>query len=270
MTRRYEAAATASGARMFSQAAIESAAPDLVTWVLAQKAREAGVGAGHVSVAADISAAPSGGTLASAIHLFGTYSPAEARAASAPFAISPVPNPTRRPRPSLWTRLTGLRTIPGLGRVTSSIAQGMDSLIIERSWGLYQSVPSLKNHSYGDNFTWGEYMSAPSAVRGAAMHVGLAVGGLFLLLAPVRWVLGKLVTAQGSGPEEESTRGDTIRYRGVAGATNGGKPKVYCEAEFQGSMYTCESSSPPSSPFVPSQFPPHLSMRLYEQETKQT
>lgn len=241
MTRKYEASAKASGARMISQASIESAAPDLVTWVLAQKATEGGGRAGHVSVAADVSAKPSGGTLASAIHLFGYYSSAEVRAATKPFAHSPVPNGASRPAPSLLTRLTGLRTVPPLGRMTTSVSDSMNRLVIERSWGLHQSVPSLKSRSYGDEFTWGEYLSAPSAIVGTALHVGLAVGGLFLFLAPVRWLLSRLVTAPGSGPDDESAKSDVIRYRAVADG-GGNKPRAYCEAEYRGGLYTCKPS----------------------------
>lgn len=240
MVRKYEAAAKATGARMIPQAAIESAAPDLVTWVLAQKVTEAGGRAGHVSVAVDLNASPSGGTLASAINLAGSYGPSQLRAATEPFAISPVPKSATRPGPSLFTRLTGLRSIPALGRATTSIADSMNRPVIERSWGLHQSMPSLRSKSYGEGFTWGEYLDAPNALLGAALHVGFAVGGLMLLLAPVRWLLGRLVTAPGSGPDDESSRADEIRYRAVASG-GGEKPKAYCEAGYQGPMYTCRS-----------------------------
>lgn len=222
---------------MISQVGLESAAPDLVTWVLAQKARERG-DVGDVSVVVDMVASPSGGSLATAIGLCETYDTSQIRASAVPFAISPVKSPTPGPTPSLFSRLTGLKTIPPLGRVSTSIGDAFDAPIVQRTWGLHQTVPSLKKHAYGERFSWKEYMASPSAFWGAAVHIGLALGAILLLFAPVRWFLRQVVTGQGDGPDDESSKGDMVRYRAVAG-------KAYCEAEYKGSMYIRESLSPP-------------------------
>lgn len=230
----HEPSARSSGALMISQAGLESAAPDLVTWVLAQKARERGP-VGDVSVAMDMVAAPSGGTVASAIGLCEVYNLSQIRASAVPFAISPVESTATGPRVSLFSRLTGLKTIPPLGRVTTSIGNTLDAPIVQRTWGLHQSVPALRKHAYGEGFSWREYLAAPSALGGAAVHIGLALGGLLLLFAPVRWLLRRVVAGPGEGPDEESSRGDMVRYRAV-----GGGGRAYCEAEFRGSLYTRE------------------------------
>ena len=241
----HEGRARVSGALMISQAGLESAAPDLVTWVLAQKVREAGGSVGDVSAVVDMAASPSGGSLATAIGLCEVYNPSQIRASAVPFAISPVPNSTPGPQPSLFTRLTGLKTIPPLGRVTTSMGDAFNAPIVQRTWGLHQTVPSLKTHAYGEAFSWKEYMAAPSALGGAAVHLGLALGAFLLLLAPVRWLLRRVVTGPGDGPDEESSKGDMVRYRAVAGSE--GK-RAYCEAEFRGNLYTREFISLPIIP----------------------
>ncbi|SPO01015.1 uncharacterized protein DNG_03763 [Cephalotrichum gorgonifer] len=239
MVKKYEAAAKASGALMIGQAAIESAPPDLLTWCLSKKAREAGgVGLGDVTVVMDIHSRPSGGTLASVIGLFDSYSPSQLISSAAPYANSPVPNPSRRRRPtSLLTRLTGLRTIPHLGLATTSLTHRADGCIVERTWGLLQTVPSLRGNEYGKRFTWDQHMAAPSALGGAVVHIVLAVAGVLLFFPPVRWLAKRLVCEPGDGPDEESSRDDVVRYRGVAAIDGGGGKEVYCEGVFRGSMY---------------------------------
>lgn len=184
--------------------------------------------------------------MASAIDFFESFSPSEVRKAFTPYAMSPVPNPTRRPKdPStLLTPFTGLRVLPDLGRVTTSIANRTDGVIVERSWGLHQTVPALRSRlTYGPRFSWAQYAAAPSALRGAAIHLGLIIGGALLaLLPPMRWLAKKFVYAPGAGPTVEAAKGDSINFRGVAlpdPAREDGK-RVYCEAEYRGSMYICK------------------------------
>ncbi|PKS10342.1 hypothetical protein jhhlp_002093, partial [Lomentospora prolificans] len=243
MVRKYESAAKTSGALMLSQMAVESVPSDVVTWTLARDLKEKlAAETGKVTIVMSIDSVPSGGTLASALDFFEMFTLAQIRKAMRPYSISPVPNPTRRTRdPSTFlTPLTGLRTIPDLGRVTTSIANRTDGVIVERSWGLHQTIPSLKSRvSYGPHFSWVQYAAAPNAFRGAAMHLGLMFGGFLLaLVPPIRWLAKKFVYAPGTGPSAESSKRDSIVYKGTAlpDPIRDGK-RAYCEAEYHGSMY---------------------------------
>ncbi|KAF9872613.1 saccharopine dehydrogenase [Colletotrichum karsti] len=244
MINKYEGAAQETGAMMFPQIGIESAPPDLVTWSLAKVLREkllAKTGAVTVSIH-QLDSAPSGGTLATVLGLFESFSIAEVRAQHKPYALSPVPNRNKvRSQTSFLTRLVGLRDVPNLGLMTTSVAGMTDTPIVQRSWGLMASVASREKQFYGPNFSFHEYMRAKSYLHGVAIHWALAFFGLLLAtVAPFRKLARRFVYEPGQGPDKELAKKDEIEYRGIAFADPESKAagsQAYCRAWYTGSMY---------------------------------
>jgi short subunit dehydrogenase-like uncharacterized protein len=242
MIKKYEAAAKASGAKMFPQSGIESVPSDLLTLSLAEVIREkfnAPVRDVTISVH-KLSAAPSGGTLASALGILDNFTSQELRAAHVPFALSPVPNPNPASRPkSIVSRLTGLVTYPTLGLMTTSIAGMTDAAIVERTWGIFQSgsVPDAK--PYGPNFSFKQHMKPRNWFTGILLHYGIVL--LFLIMAtpPLKALVKKLVFAPGEGPDLDVAKKDEIEFRGIAEPDVDGeiKERAFVRCWYRGSMY---------------------------------
>ncbi|KAK3333216.1 Saccharopine dehydrogenase-domain-containing protein [Cercophora scortea] len=246
MLRKYEAAAKASGAVMIPQIGIESAPSDLVTWSLAGLIRSAFHGAPMRDVTVSIhnlkSQGPSGGTLSTVLSLLTNFTLADLRAAHAPYALSPIPNPNvqhslslRAVQPGLLTRLTGLITVPSLGLLTSSIAAQTDAAIVERTWGLLASTPQ----AYGPNFSFRQYMKARNWLSGVAIHLGLMLMGLVMVTPFLRRIAVKYVYKPGEGPDVEEAKKDSLEFRGVAvpDVQEGAGRQAFCRAWFHGSAY---------------------------------
>ncbi|OBR14322.1 Saccharopine dehydrogenase [Colletotrichum higginsianum IMI 349063] len=244
MIKKYEGLAQETGAMMFPQIGIESAPPDLVTWVLAKQVRErlsAQTGAVTVSIH-QLDAAPSGGTLATVLGLFDSFTLSQVREQHKPYALSPVPNRSKgQSQTSLLTKLVGLRNVPNLGLMTTSIAGMTDTPIVQRTWGLFATLPSREKQFYGPNFSFHEYMRAKGYLRGIAIHWALAFFGLLLATAaPFRKLVRMFVYQPGEGPDKEACKKDEIEYRGTAIPDRGsetGYPQAFCRAWYNGSMY---------------------------------
>ncbi|KAL2124864.1 hypothetical protein VTJ04DRAFT_1229 [Mycothermus thermophilus] len=246
MIRKYEATAKSTGALMFPQIGIESAPPDLITWSLASFIRST-----YSSPIADVvlsiyklHAAPSGGTISSALSLLENFSLSEVRSAYAPYALSPIPpSPHQQfhpPKPSLLTRLTGVVTIPHLGLQTTSMAGGTDAAYIQRTWGLLSSLPSRSQQSYGPKFTFREYMRprGGSWFSGVTTHLFLMFLGVVMATPFLRSLAKKLVGTQpGEGPADEVAKGDVLEYRAVATRDGGSGETVLSRAAWKGSAY---------------------------------
>lgn len=202
------------------------------------------------------SSAPSGGTLASVLGFFDTFTLKEIAESFRPFALSPVPNPAAASRPKLplKTRLTGLRTVPNLGRLTTFLAADADRAIIGRTWGLLSQLAAAGANSrrgaeaYGPNFDFSEHMRTRNWLSGVLVHWGIAFSGFLLaVLPPLRSVVRWFVYKQGDGPDKEQSKKDEIEFRGVA-APDTDRPvgkQAYCQATYFGSMYACECGSIP-------------------------
>lgn len=162
-----------------------------------------------------------------------------------PYALSPVSRPNRPcgPKPSLMRRLTGLVTVPGLGLLTTSFTGRANVAIVERTWGLLETTPSRQPQAYGPNFSFREYMRAPSRLQGFAMHLAFVLGGLILVLTPrpLRRLARRFLTQPGQGRSREDGARESLQLRAVADAdtTAEAAKQAYCEARFQGSMYHC-------------------------------
>lgn len=192
------------------------------------------------------SSAPSGGTLATVLTFFDLYPVKELRAAFTPFALSPVPNPHPPSRkPSLLSMATGLRTVPNLGLLTTSVAAPTDQAIVGRSWGLMSVIPSRRAQSYGPNFTWSQFMRPRNWLQGIAQHYALVITALLLsTLPPFRSLVRRFVYQPGQGPDREEAKKERVEFRGVANPDTEeetGK-QAFVRAWFDGSLYYCMCS----------------------------
>jgi hypothetical protein len=188
---------------------------------------------------------PSGGTLASLLAFFDAFTLKEIADAFKPYALSPVPNPNATSqRLPLKTRLTGLRTVPNLGTLTTFLAADSDGAIVGRTWGLLSQAGGAKGaEAYGPNFHFSEHMRTRNWLTGMGVHFGIAFSGFLLaVLPPLRWVVKRLVYKQGDGPDKEQSKKDVIEFRGVA-APDTDRPvgkQAFCRSTYFGSMYACK------------------------------
>ncbi|KAI1101976.1 hypothetical protein F4804DRAFT_343566 [Jackrogersella minutella] len=245
MINKYEATAKTTGACLFPQAAIESAPSDLMTFSMASLVRsELSVPVSDVVISVhEIHGAPSGGTLHTIFGLFDVFPWKEVAKSHKPYALSPIPNSKLPPKPSLISKLTGLRSIPSLGLVSTSVTAGTNTAVVQRSWGLFKQDSSLQKHFHGPNFTFREYMKAQGYLKGMAMHYGLVFGGLVLILCPpFRRMMRKYVSQPGDGPTKEDQAKEYIQLRGVATPDTSAeiRKQAVCKAEHSGGMYYCQ------------------------------
>lgn len=184
------------------------------------------------------SSAPSGGTLATALGLLGAYPLREIEAAYKPYALSPVSNARKIPAEPLLHRLLGVRTVPDLGTVTTSVAGTTDAAIVHRSWGLHASLPGTADASYGPNFSFKEFFRVRNWLHGVVVHLGLLIG-VIVISTPLRAIVRQFVYQPGQGPEKEVAKKDYIEYRGTAvpDSPKASDKVAFGRAYYQGSMY---------------------------------
>ena len=215
---------------------IESAISDMLTWSMAKLIREKyHVGLDHVTVSVhDLSAMPSGGTLLTILSILDTYGISEMAATRRPFALSPVPGPRGKAPDSLITKITGVRTVPNLGVLTTSVSASANKAVVERSWGILDG-----GKLYGSNFSYGEFMRVRSRFMGVMLHFAFAFGALALAFPPIRWLAKRLVTVPGSGPSKEAAAKEYLEYRAVAVADRpeSNPPQAIARFRFDGGMY---------------------------------
>ncbi|KAF3770152.1 hypothetical protein M406DRAFT_245633 [Cryphonectria parasitica EP155] len=244
MIKKYDHVAKQSGSLMFPQIGVESTPADLIAWSLAKHIRVnlGGAKTGETVMSVhNLKSAPSGGTLATVLDFFDMFSLKEIAAALAPFALSPVPNTQSQSQaPSLWSRLTGLRTVPELGLQTTFIGADTDRAIVHRTWGLFSQAASRKDEFYGPNFSFSEHMKVRNWLWGVLIHWGITMSALvFVTVPPIRKLVKRFVYKQGQGPEIEQAKKDEIEYRGVGipDGDNGAGKLAYSRVLFHGSMY---------------------------------
>ncbi|KAI1384454.1 uncharacterized protein F4822DRAFT_415196 [Hypoxylon trugodes] len=243
MIKKYEATAKASGACMFPQSALESAPSDLLAYSMASTARsELSAPVADVVVELhEIHGTPSGGTLFTLLGLFDIFSFKDVKKSHKPYALSPVVNSKLAPKPSLFSKWTGLHTIPNLGLLSTSVTSGTNTAVVQRSWGLSQQEPSLQKQFHGPNFTYREFTRARNYARGIAMHYSIVVGSLLLMFCPpFRKLIRKYVAQPGEGASKEESKKEYVKFRGVATPDTqppSGK-QVWSKAEFKGPLYS--------------------------------
>ena len=200
MIQKYHDTAKKNGAIMILQNGIESAPTDLMCWMLVSFLREQlKVGAAEViHTIHEMKASASGGTLATALSLFDSYSLADFSKAQQPWSMCPVEAPKQAASRPILEKVSGVRYVDGLGTLTDSIQGPADIPIVHRSWGLYDD-----GKFYGKNFRLSAYSTASNALFGFAFHVTLASVFTAFILPPVRWILKQFVYQPGDGPTKE-------------------------------------------------------------------
>jgi len=165
----------------------------------------------------------SGGTLATIINLFEQYSIAQIQATAKPGSMCPITVVKPFYTPSIFSQLTGVRSVPDSGTLIPSIQAATDVPLVHRSWGLYRtSTHHIEiGEAYGPSFNFHCYMHARNTFVGALTHLAFTIGGLFLLLPPVRWLMAKLGIQPGGGASVENSKHDFQEYRGLAISESG-------------------------------------------------
>lgn len=186
------------------------------------------------------SGSPSGGTLATVLNLFDSYSFKEVEASHKPYALSPIPNPKSLAKASIGSKLTGVHHVPNLGLHSNSMTAGTDLAVVQRTWGLLQQEPALQKRAYGPNFTVREFMKTKNVVTAMVTHYSILIGGALLAFCPpFRSLLRRFVFQPGDGPSPDAAAKDYVEFRGV------GTPDVQpasgkqamCRVWYNGSMY---------------------------------
>ncbi|KAI8625223.1 hypothetical protein F5Y19DRAFT_467186 [Xylariaceae sp. FL1651] len=242
MIKKYNGTAKTSGACLFPQSGVESAPSDVLTFALAALIKsELSSLVGDVVVALhELRSAPSGGTSATVLGLFETFSFKDIAASHVPYAMSPIPNAKNAPKASLFSKITGAYYVPNLGLLSNSIAGGTDAAVVHRTWGLLQEEPALQRHAYGPNFTYREFSKTRNMFTAMIAHYGLFVASVLLAFcSPFRSLLRRFIFQPGQGPSREDAAKDYIEYRGVATPDVQSNPRnqALCRAWYTGSMY---------------------------------
>ncbi|KAF4548740.1 Hypothetical protein D9617_25g060690 [Elsinoe fawcettii] len=240
MIEKYHDKAKANHAIIIPQIGMDSAPADLLTWSLVTYIQRtlSRTTKQVIFTLHKVKAKPSGGTLASLLGLFDSYSLSFVGKAMKPWALSPIaPVKTQDSKvsPSFFQTLTGVRSVPDLGTLTTSLQGAVDRTQVYRTWGLIDS-----GKFYGASFRFFPYMTARNVFVGLLTHLAIAVGGLALLLSPLRAILKRLVYAPGQGPTRDESKNDYIEYRAIAEAdsTDPSEPKrAFGRFAFEGSAY---------------------------------
>ncbi|KAM0716590.1 hypothetical protein Q7P37_008035 [Cladosporium fusiforme] len=236
--KKYHEQAKQSGAIVIPQNGIESAPTDLMCWALVSYIRKTlGVGTGEVVYSIhDLKATASGGTLSTILTLLDSYSLMGLSKSFSRWALSTVKPPKQSYSKPIYERLTGLRTENDLGGLLADSIQGpTDIPLVHRSWSLYEG-----GSLYGPNFYLSPYMRAKNLVHGLALRIGLTFGFLMLAIPFVRWILQRLVTQPGDGPNKEQASKEYVEWRAIAHAdvTDPNDPKrVMGSMRYDGGMY---------------------------------
>ncbi|CAF9908623.1 MAG: hypothetical protein GOMPHAMPRED_006218 [Gomphillus americanus] len=234
MLLKYDETAKKSGAIIIPESGFESAVSDLLVWQTVSEIRTA-LNANTTDVIASLhnldSRVISGGTLSTILTLFSSFPLSEIQQSFTQWSLAPEPGKPL-PRPTLWTLLTGLSTIPGLGQLTTSVTGQTNAAIVHRSASLL---------SYGPNFTFEEKLRPRSTLFGILTHYFFILASLLILLPPLRLLLSKLVYAPGSGPARKEKDTDSVEYRAIGhaddGSSSSSQKRVFARLTNQGNMY---------------------------------
>ncbi len=159
------------------------------------------------------------------------------RAAHAPYSISPIPAPKPRGSSSWVSKVIGVKTVPDLGILTTSLGGVANVPIVHRSWGLLGG-PKL----YGPNFRFGEYMKARNYLTAILFHFTLSALTLLLAFPFVRTVAKRYVYQPGEGPTRDECKNDRVEYRGIGypDIDTPNPPRAFVRTYYEGSVYRCK------------------------------
>lgn len=155
MVEKYHDKAKSTGAIIVPEIGVESSPADMMTYAVARYVKEKlSMPTREVILTTHvIKMGASGGTLATIRELFEQYSLPQIARAAAPNATCPIALPKYSPTGWLQT-LLGIRSVPDLGTLTTSIQAASDVPIVYRSWGLL----TQGGDSYGPNFKFSPHM----------------------------------------------------------------------------------------------------------------
>lgn len=215
MIEKHHTTAENNGAIIIPEIGLESAPSDMLVWSLANLFRkEFSLGTKEVIGSLhQLNGRPSGGTMATILTILEAYGPKEIARALKPWAMSPIPGPRSTISSSFLAKISGVRTVPGLGVVTNSFVGRTNAAIVSRSWGLLD-----KGSYYGPKFNYKEYITVRNALVGVIVNLTFVLGAVLLAFRPVRWLLQRLVYAPGEGESRENTRNEFVEFRAIATA----------------------------------------------------
>ena len=159
----------------------------------------------------------SGGTIASMLSMIEDIPFAKLRAAIRPYANSPVKGVHNPGGSFIYT----FPKVPGRKAAYGAIfpLAPQNVATVQRTWGLLQlykvkaigqaqtSDDAVIPLPYGDDFTYGESMQAPSLFEAALLSFTIATALLGLLLfSTMRWLLRKVTPKPGDGPSDKYVR----------------------------------------------------------------
>ena len=236
MIQKYHSVARANRAIIIPEIGIESAPSDMLAWSLATLLRRRFDldTAEVICTLHQVKSRPSGGTLATILGILDAYSLKEVSAATRPWAMSPIPRPLSRNPDPLFTRLFGIRQVPSLGTLTTSIAGPTNRAIVQRSWGLLN-----EGKYYGPKFQYSEYLSVRNTLVGILVHFAFAFGALALVFRPLRWLVKQFVYAPGEGLAKIHASKEIWEFRAIATANeNTHSPKrAFARFRWDGGTY---------------------------------
>ena len=236
MIEKYHETAKSNHAIVIPEIGIESAPSDILAFALVNLIRsELSVGTKEVIASVHaLKGSPSGGTLATILSLMDHYSLKQIGKSSGSWATSPVPGPQMQSSGSLVSRLLGVRSVPDLGMLTTSISAAPNIAIVQRSWGLFDG-----GKLYGSKFQYQEYMRVRNSIVGVALHFAFTFAGLALIFPPVRWLAKKFLYAPGEGADKDTTRHEYLEYRAVATADQEGlnPRRAFAKLRWDGGLY---------------------------------
>ncbi|MCJ1438619.1 hypothetical protein MMC27_008009 [Xylographa pallens] len=233
MINKYHDIAQANSAIIIPSCGIESACSDIMVYLIVTLIREKlNVGMKNVTATNSVlTSLPSGGTLATVFGVFDHYGIGRLIESSKPYALSPIPGHKDELVP-LLTRLSGVRYEPDLGTLTTGLAAGVNTSLVQRSWGLLD-----RGNYYGQNFHYKEYATTRSTFTGLVTHLMITFGMAALAIPPVRWLLKMFVHQPGEGPTKESTAKDRVEFRAIATADTESSERATAICGFNGSAY---------------------------------
>ena len=234
MIEKYHETAKANHAIVIPEIGIESAPSDILAFALVNLIRTE-LSVGTKEVIASIHALRgsfSGGTLATVLSMMDHYSLKQIGKSSGSWATSPVPGPQVQSSGSWFSRLLGIRSVPDLGTLTTSISAAPNIAIVQRSWGLFDG-----GKLYGSKFQYHEYMRVRSSLVGIALHFAFTFAGLALTFPPARWLVKRFIYAPGEGADKDITRHEYLEYHAVATADQDNPRRAFAKLRWDGGMY---------------------------------
>ena len=235
MITKYHSTAKTNHAIIIPEIAVESAPSDMLAFALIQLIRkELSVGTREiVGCMYELKSTPSGGTVATALGLLDHYSLKEVAKSAGTWASSPVPRIGPEDGPSLLSKIFGVRKVPGLGTLTTSLAASPNVATVQRSWGLLDS-----GKLYGPNFTYHEYLGVRNTAIAVAVHFIFVFVSLAAAIPPIRWLAQRFSYLLQGSPGQE-TSNESLEFRAIATADqNSPRPRrAFARLRWEGSVY---------------------------------